>query len=82
MRRLDIHMRDSEALDTVIRAVKAAEPIDYYVVPLEQQDRKLISVFLRDGTGQAQKDTDQFADRKSTRLNSSHVRTSRMPSSA
>ena len=59
MRRLDIHMRDSEALDTVVRAVKAAEPIDYYVVPLEQQDRKLISVFLRDGTGQALMDNIQ-----------------------
>ncbi|MEL7231543.1 MAG: TIGR00341 family protein [Pseudomonadota bacterium] len=59
MRRLDIHMRDSEALDTVIRAVKAAEPIDYYVVPLEQQDRKLISVFLRDNSGQALMDNVQ-----------------------
>lgn len=59
MRRLDIHMRDCEALDTVIRAVKAAEPIDYYVVPLEQRDRKLVSVFLRDGSGQALMDNIQ-----------------------
>lgn len=59
MRRLDIHMRDTEALDTVIRAVKAAEPVDYYVVPLEQKDRKLVSVFLRDGSGQALMDNIQ-----------------------
>ncbi|MEM7493715.1 MAG: TIGR00341 family protein, partial [Pseudomonadota bacterium] len=59
MRRLDIHMRDTESLDTVIRAVKAAEPVDYYVVPLEQKDRKLVSVFLRDGSGQALMDNIQ-----------------------
>ena len=59
MRRLDIHMRDCEALDTVIRAVKAADPIDYYIVPLQQQDRKLVSVFLRDGSGQALMDNVQ-----------------------
>lgn len=53
MRRLDIHMRHSEAFDTVMRAVKAAEPIDYFVVPVEQQDRRYVSVFLRDATGQA-----------------------------
>lgn len=59
MRQLDIHMRDCEAFSTVIRAVKAADPIDYYVIPLEQQDRKLISVFLRDGSGQALMDNIQ-----------------------
>ncbi|MEM1087468.1 MAG: TIGR00341 family protein [Pseudomonadota bacterium] len=59
MRRLDIHMRQSDALDTVVRAVKAAEPVDYYVVPLEQKDRRLISVFLRDGSGQALMDNVQ-----------------------
>lgn len=53
MRRLDLHMRDSDEFDTVIRAIKAADPIDYLVIPVEQQDRKYVSVFLRDGTGQA-----------------------------
>lgn len=52
MRRLDIHLRDGDGYDTVIRVVKAADPVDYIVVPLEQRDRKLISVFVRDGTGQ------------------------------
>lgn len=53
MRRLDLHMRDSDQFDTVIRAIKAADPIDYLVIPVEQKDRKYVSVFLRDGTGQA-----------------------------
>jgi len=52
MRRLDIHLRDTDAFDTVIRAIRAADPIDYYVIPLEQRDRKLINVFLRDESGQ------------------------------
>lgn len=52
MRRLDIHLRDTDAFDTVIRTIRAADPIDYYVIPLEQRDRKLINVFLRDESGQ------------------------------
>ncbi len=52
MRRLDVHMRDDEALDIVVRAVKAADPIDYMIIPLEQKDRRCVSVFLRDETGQ------------------------------
>lgn len=52
MRRLDLHMRAGEAFETALRAIRAAEPIDYVIVPLEQQDRRLVSVFLRDGTRQ------------------------------
>ena len=59
MRRLDIHLRNNEALDTVIRVIRAAEPIDYYVVEPEQKDRRLISVFLRDGSGQTTMDNIQ-----------------------
>ncbi len=61
MRRLDIHLRDGDAFETVVRVVKAANPIDYVVVPLERQDRRLISVFLRDATGQALMDNVQSA---------------------
>ena len=46
-------MRDSDQFDTVIRAIKAADPIDYLVIPVEQKDRKYVSVFLRNGTGKA-----------------------------
>ncbi|MEL6861056.1 MAG: TIGR00341 family protein [Pseudomonadota bacterium] len=52
MRRLDLHMRDGELFETAIRAIRAADPIDYIVVPLEQKDRRFVSVFLRDGTRQ------------------------------
>ena len=61
MRRLDIHMRNNEALDTVIRIVRAADPVDYYVVQPEQQDRKLVQVFLRNESGQAMMDNLQTA---------------------
>ncbi len=52
MRRLDIHMRHGDSMDTVLRAIQAADPIDYMVIPVEQQDRRCVSVFLRDGSGQ------------------------------
>lgn len=52
MRRLDLHMRDGDAFETALRAIRAADPIDYVVVPLERQDRRYVSVFLRDGTRQ------------------------------
>ena len=52
MRRLDLHIREGSAYETALKAIRAADPIDYIVVPLEQQDRRLVSVFLRDGTRQ------------------------------
>ncbi|MEL6413414.1 MAG: TIGR00341 family protein [Pseudomonadota bacterium] len=52
MRRLDLHTREGEAYETALKAIRAANPIDYIVVPLERQDRRLVSVFLRDGTRQ------------------------------
>ncbi|MEL6667216.1 MAG: TIGR00341 family protein [Pseudomonadota bacterium] len=45
-------MREGEAYETALKAIRAADPIDYIVVPLERQDRRLVSVFLRDGTRQ------------------------------
>lgn len=59
MRRLDIHMRDGAALDLVLRAIQAAKPVDYYVIEPQQRDRRLISVLLRDGSGQSLMDTVQ-----------------------
>lgn len=52
MRRLDLHIREGVAYETALKAIRAADPIDYIVVPLERQDRRLVSVFLRDGTRQ------------------------------
>jgi uncharacterized hydrophobic protein (TIGR00341 family) len=52
--RVDIHLpSDEEAFDTAVRIVKAADPIDYLVVALEQKDRRLIQVIMRDGPVQA-----------------------------
>jgi uncharacterized hydrophobic protein (TIGR00341 family) len=59
MRRLDIHLRADDRFETVIRAVKAADPVDYAVIETEQRDRRMISVFLRDGTSQALMDNIQ-----------------------
>ena len=61
MRLLEVHLPADDRFDTVIRAVKAADPIDYYVQNTERKDRKLISVFIREGTGQALIDNIQTA---------------------
>jgi len=61
VRRLDIHLRADERLDTVLRAVKASEPVDFYVVDTEQKDRKLLSIFVREGMEQTLVDNIQTA---------------------
>ncbi|KCZ47879.1 MULTISPECIES: TIGR00341 family protein [unclassified Hyphomonas] len=61
MRRLDIHLRADERLDVVLRAVKASEPVDYYVLETEQKDRRLVSVFVREGVEQTLMDNVQSA---------------------
>lgn len=55
--RVDIHLpADSDAYDTAIRIIKAADPIDYLVLQPEQKDRRLIQVIMRDGPVQAMLD--------------------------
>ena len=61
MRLLEVPLPADDRFDTVIRAVKAADPIDYYVQNTERKDRKLISVFIREGTGQSLIDNIQTA---------------------
>ncbi len=53
MRRLEVHLREGETFETVLRAVKASDPVDFFVTQLEQRDRKLITVLVRDGSGQS-----------------------------
>lgn len=53
MRRLDVHLKIDQDYDTALRAIKASDPVDYVVMETEQQDRCLISVFVREGTGQS-----------------------------
>jgi hypothetical protein len=36
----------------VLSAVKASEPVDYYILDTEQKDRRLMSVFIREGVEQ------------------------------
>lgn len=59
--RIDIHVPDGEAFDSAIRIVKAADPFDYVVVNTEQQDRRLIHVYMRDGPAQGLLDNLQTA---------------------
>ncbi len=52
MRRLELNVRTGDAFDRALSAIRNADPIDYHVVLPEQEDRRIISVFLRDDTGQ------------------------------
>jgi uncharacterized hydrophobic protein (TIGR00341 family) len=61
LRRIDIHLKAGERFDTVLSAVKASDPVDYYVLDTEQKDRKLISVFVREGVEQVLMDNVQSA---------------------
>lgn len=61
MRRLDIHLMADDRFDVVLRAVKASDPVDYYVIDTEQKDRKLVSVFIREGVEQTLMDNVQSA---------------------
>jgi len=61
VRRLDVHQKADDRFDTVIRAIKASEPVDYYVLETGQRDRKLVSVFVREGMEQTLMDNLQSA---------------------
>lgn len=52
MRRLDVHVPAGDAFDLALSVIKAEDPVDLFVYHPEQQDRRLITVFLREGTGQ------------------------------
>ncbi|MEM9670470.1 MAG: TIGR00341 family protein [Pseudomonadota bacterium] len=70
MRRLELHVRDGEAFETALKAVRKMDPVDFHILLPEQQDRKIISVFLRDNTSQTLVDILQQAlkDEKDWRL--------------
>ncbi|MFN4102228.1 MAG: TIGR00341 family protein, partial [Pararhodobacter sp.] len=61
IRRIEIHLPAGDAFDKAIRIVKAADPLDYLVIELEQRDRRLIQVFMRDGPAQPMMDNLQSA---------------------
>ncbi|MEM7661773.1 MAG: TIGR00341 family protein [Pseudomonadota bacterium] len=70
MRRLELHIRDGDPFETALKAVRNMDPIDFHILLPEQQDRKIISVFLRDNTSQKLVDILQQAlkDEKEWRL--------------
>lgn len=59
MRRLEVHLRDGAPFDTVLRAIKHFEPIDYFVAHPETENRRVINVLMRDGSSQALVDSIQ-----------------------
>ena len=52
MRRLELHVRDGDGFENALKAIRNADPVDHYVHALEQQDRKLVSVFMRNENSQ------------------------------
>lgn len=60
MRQIDIHLNERDS-ETVIRAIKAFQPVDWMVVPLQQENRLLIRVTMHDGRSQALIDNIQDA---------------------
>lgn len=61
MRRIEIHLREGDAYDTVLRAIKNADPIDYSVLKPEQENRRILNVFMRDAGSQPLVDAIQSA---------------------
>lgn len=53
MRQIEIHCPHGDAFENVISAVKSAKPVDYWVLFPERQDRRIVNVFLRDGSSQS-----------------------------
>ena len=70
MRRIEIHLPAGETYDTVLRAVRNSEPIDYSVIEPEQRDRRIINVLMRDRSSQKVVDAihTALADTKDWRL--------------
>ena len=60
MRQIEIHLKQSDS-ELVERVVKAFEPVDWSVFPVEQQDRVLIRVVMHAGRSQKLIDTVQEA---------------------
>ncbi len=60
MRQIDIHLKQRDR-ETVIRAVKAFDPVDWMIFPVEQHDRSLIRIIMHDGRSQELTDAIQDA---------------------
>ncbi len=60
MREIEIHLKNADR-DLVTRCIKAIDPIDWAVFPVEQQDRAVIRVIIRAGRSQLLIDNVQAA---------------------
>lgn len=71
MRRIEVHLRDGDGYDSVIRAIKNADPIDWSVIRPQQENRRIVNVFIRDATSQSLVDAIHSAlrDERNWRLN-------------
>ena len=71
-----IVMRHGATPEEVNKVISVIEEMGYQAQPIPGNQRTAVGLVGNDGR------VDASRDRKSTRLNSSHVRLSRMPSSA
>ncbi len=53
MRRIEVHLDKDEAFESILRAVKNSDPLDYYVIYPRQKNRVIFEVLMRDGASQA-----------------------------
>ena len=71
---------ETEADDLLGKIIRRID--DMFVTPYDRGDLQDLANTLDDAMDEIEEATDLIVDRKSTRLNSSHIPLSRMPSSA
>lgn len=71
MRRVEVHLKEGDAFEAVMRAVKHFDPIDYSIVQPQQANRRIINILMRDGTSQELVDAIQstLEDQRDWRMN-------------
>lgn len=52
MRRIEIHLKGGDSFESVIRAVKHFDTIDYSIIHTKPGDRRLVSILMREGNSQ------------------------------
>ena len=84
----EVEVTTTESLRFSLEGLRSKSEVDLWLYARDQEKQKFLGTFSTDGDGVLVEDVSMHADdltgsdRKSTRLNSSHVSESRMPSSA